>query len=225
MTADDKADSDTVQFDVPRSVLGIHAMCDEEAARHALGNVRIESDGSQVSAVATDGRMMAIAQWPDGKQGCRHGTPKRHRVEAIGGPKAEALVPSSLFSRMVGIFDGDSWTESFTVTVTHVGVECVHIENKPHPRRPDRVMLEKEVQSGRFPKWQDVLPGDRREVVVVVDARRMIAAMELLGGISDSDHNSVKLRIPYDDGPVLMVAKNEKVEGTVILMPLADDSA
>src|SRR5688500_1518450 len=53
-----------VRLTLPLGFLGLWRATDMEASRYALGGVLIEQDATTNYAIATDGRWMAILQWP-----------------------------------------------------------------------------------------------------------------------------------------------------------------
>lgn len=125
---------------------------DVESTRYALGGVLFEMGDDRVTVVGTDGRRLARASAP---------------VEIEGGatkPSGQPVVPV----KALKLLEKQLYDDGPPVHLTF-GPEAVHV-------RTDRASIWSRLVSGRFPKYQEVFPGERN-ARATVDAGALLAAV------------------------------------------------
>jgi DNA polymerase III sliding clamp (beta) subunit (PCNA family) len=213
---------------VHRSITAIGVACDPESTRYSLGGIHFERDAQgQPHAVATDGRRLIHATWPEPiadfpNTECGNPAPVADfaaiiPVDALTGVARKSKILAKVLRTRPAlnhlVIDETTANGSVTIGATN-GVDVV-------TERAGCI-------EGRFPKWRDVFPGTGRKTATIrLDARLLAEVCTALVTLCDSeDSHGVDVEIPLNgDGAVVLRSKHATngVTAEALLMPLYRD--
>lgn len=198
-------------FSVPRSIAELATHTDSESIRYALGGIELSSTAIHTTAVATDGRRLAVVQWrtdrdrSDVDNGTKPTIVDAKTIKAIGKKRpcitARGKNPQS--DRACIVASDNRLTVEAGPTTT---------ETKP--------LL------GRYPKWRDVLP-IQDHTVIAIDVGFLEQACALLRKtiFDATDERLAYLCVKDSKSPVFLTAENAEREQTaeIVIMPMNMD--
>ncbi len=209
---------------VPAKAFVIGKAADTDNSRYALASVKLDRKDGKCVAVATNGRMLAMAEWvePDATEFPHEaGQGDVSRLVPIKnwddlGKQVAKNKRSKPILQNVAICD----TEDHSVNMTTVVIDS------------DLNQSVKQVGcvEGRFPKYEDVIPdytilhpskahaGHAIEITLNADYLAEMTKM----AVSDEDGTrQIKLTIPLDSsGPVLAESQTPDIKISCVLMPM-----
>lgn len=138
---------------IPTSIFHLYRIGDQDAGRYALAGVHFETDAmGQPYAVATDGRFLIVATWPDDRT---------NECESIC-----TVVPSDVCENVVA-------QAKHPDVVLTTGQDRLAVTLRA-ARNEDSFQIDTVELEGRFPAWRDIVTPDREGASVsYVDAERL----------------------------------------------------
>ncbi len=167
---------------------------DAESSRYALGGVLLELEGTEVTAVGTDGRRLARMQGS--------GT-------AIGGHQTtgmSTIIPTraiSLMERAATDSDG----------VVHIAAR----QNDLLLRTPRCVIYTRLVE-GRYPNWRQVFPRREHAQQISLVVGPLFASLRQAAIVTD--HDSRGIDFTFQDGTLKMEATTAEIGNSQVEMPI-----
>lgn len=167
---------------------------ESESSRYALGGVLLEVQGETITAVATDGRRMAIMEGP---------VRQRRTSEP---PSGSTIVPTramQLLERALAHVEGD-----------------VELALRPSELlvRAGGLLLYARLLEGRFPNWRDVLPSRTGTERIDLPVGPAHAAVRQAAILSDRERRSLAFLL--GEGQLVLTAHSDHGESRVEL-PIA----
>jgi len=167
---------------------------DPESTRYALGGVLIEVGDNCVTAVATDGRRLALQSGP---------------AKLAETPPAEGntIIPTrtmQLLERALADNDGD--------------IQLVLRENDVQVKT-QRALVESRLVEGRFPKWRDVFPRTEPRMTVELVVGPFLSAVRQSAIVTSEQHRGVDFT--FAEGKVVLVAEGAEYGEARVEMPVA----
>ena len=199
VTAFDEADFHTVPARLLRELIRRTAFAtDNESSRYALGGVKLEVEGDQLTAIGTDGRRLAKMTGPVGTTG-----------KAIDATQT-TIVPTramTLIERAVAPTDEE-------VRIAVKGNEfLVHTE---------RATISARLLEGRFPDWKKVFPesgGGGVKLDLAVGATH--AAVRQAAIVTSDESRGVDLT--FGEGMLVLAGKAAEVGQSRVELPIGYD--
>ncbi len=185
-----------VQYEVSAALLReiIHRTVfatESDSSRYALGGVLLDVQGETVTAVATDGRRMAVMEGPV-------------RESRTGEPPGDyTIVPTramQLLERALANVEGNV---QLAVRPSEILV------------RSAGLLLYARLLEGRFPRWRDVLPSRQGMERVDLPVGPTYAAVRQAAVVSDRERRS--LRFVLEEGRLQLTAQSDQGESHVEL--------
>lgn len=168
---------------------------DPESTRYALGGVFIEAGDDQITAVATDGRRLALQTGP-----AKLGT-----VPAPG----NTIIPTrtmQLLERALADNEGD-----IQVAVRENVIQV----------KSQRLLVESRLVEGRFPRWRDVFPRSEPRMTVELSVGPFLSAVRQSAIVTSENHRGVDFT--FGDGKVVLLAEGAEFGEARVEMPVAYD--
>ncbi len=168
---------------------------DNESSRYALGGILLETEGSDLIAVGTDGRRLAKMQGP---------------VEITGEVQlgeSSTIVPTrsmNLIARALG--DPESV------------VQIIPSENQL-AFKTDAVTLTSRLVEGRFPKWKDVFPNRTESVSIELTAGTVYGRLRQASIVANDESRGITFT--FGDGTLAMDATAAERGQSHTEMPIA----
>lgn len=153
---------------IPRTVLAsLPSHSDTESSRYALGGVFLERKDDTVYAVATDGRRLIAAQWQDDP--ADYPAVGLDPLPAPGSEFAETgkIIPSADCIKLSRTAKPKVRAAAKNPQLAYVAMEERTANGRAKFAATDgetTAALEVATIEGRFPKWRDVVPGERPRV-------------------------------------------------------------
>lgn len=212
---------------VPPEVFGVGKITDKESGRYALGAVKLEQDGDKSRAIATNGRILAVAEWetPD---------PAEYPHPAAAG-ECDRLVPAKTWDdlgkaaaknkrgkpalRYAAIANGEA-----PATLTTVSVDSELNQSVQTAR----------AMEGRFPNVGGIVPNytrflasgkhDNHCIQVTLDADMLMDLLKLT--LDDGEGTKqVVMQVPMIEGkPVVLTSKTATMKVLCVQMPMGGGS-
>lgn len=155
---------------IPRSVLSAFPSCtDTGSSRYALGGVFLERREGTACAVATDGRRLIAAEWQDDSTAADF-PPVGLDVAPAPGSEFDQdgkVIPAADCVKLARTAKPKGKAASKKPVLQFVALEERTANGKAKFAATDgetTATAEVATIEGRFPKWRDVLPGDRPRV-------------------------------------------------------------
>lgn len=170
---------------------------DNESSRYALGGVKLEADGDQLTAVSTDGRRLAKMVGP---------------IHQVGEPVpfGEAtIVPSrsmQLIERVVAEDDAE--------------VQIAVRQNELLLKTP-RVVVYSRLLEGRFPRWREVFPQRVDSAKIELSVGSFAAAVRQAAIVTSEESRGVDFT--FGDGAVVLAGKTAEIGQSRIELPIGYD--
>lgn len=186
-------------FDIPARLLKelirrtLYAT-DNESSRYALGGVKLESDGQNITAIGTDGRRLAKMEGP---------------INKVGDPTSfgeATIVPSkamSFIERTVSDDDGE--------------VQVAVRQNEVLVKTP-RATLYTRLLEGRFPGWRDVFPQRSGSSKIELPVGPFAAAVRQAAIVTSDESRGVNFT--FGDGTLTLAGKTADVGQSHVEMPI-----
>lgn len=155
---------------IPRSVLSAFPSCaDTGSGRYALGGVYLERRENTACAVATDGRRLIAAEWADDTAAADFPPVGLDVAPAPGSEFGETgkVIPSADCVKLARAAKPKGRAASKMPVLQFVALEERTANGRAKFVATDgetTAALEVATIEGRYPKWRDVLPGDRPRV-------------------------------------------------------------
>lgn len=168
---------------------------DPESTRYALGGVLIELGEDQITAVATDGRRLALQSGPA----------KLGETE----PAGNTIVPTramQLVERVLADNDGD--------VLLMIRENDVQVKSQ-------RALVESRLVDGRFPRWRDVFPRSEPRMSVELSVGLFLSAVRQAAIVTSEHHRGVDFT--FGDGKVVLLAEGAEYGEARVEMPVAYD--
>ncbi len=168
---------------------------DPESTRYALGGVFIEAGDDQITAVATDGRRLALQTGP-----------------AKVGPKPEEgtpIIPTrtmQLLERALADNEGD--------VQLAIRESVVLVKSQ-------RLLVESRLVEGRFPRWRDVFPRSEPRMTVELSVGPFLSAVRQSAIVTSEHHRGVDFT--FGNGKVVLLAEGAEYGEARVEMPVAYD--
>jgi len=170
---------------------------DNESSRYALGGVLLEYSGSELTAVGTDGRRLAVMKGP---------------AQAVGGYKGSegmTIVPTRAMQLIErSLADGDA------------EVQIVARGNDLLVRTP-RVVVFSRLVEGRFPKWRDVFPKREGAQKIPMVVGPTYSAVRQAAIVTSEESRGVDLT--FNDGKVVMSGRAAESGQSRVELPITYD--
>lgn len=168
---------------------------DPQSTRYALGGVFIEAGDDQITAVATDGRRLALQSGP---------------AKLGSGPApGNTIIPTrtmQLLERVLGDNEGD--------------ILLVIRENDVQVKS-QRTLVESRLVEGRFPRWRDVFPRTEPRMTVDLSVGPFLSAVRQSAIVTSEHHRGVDFT--FGDGKVVLLAEGAEYGEARVEMPVAYD--
>ena len=211
---------------VPAKAFVIGKAADTDNSRYALASVKLDRKDGKCVAVATNGRMLAMAEWvePDASE---------FPHEAGQGD----------VSRLVPIKNWDDLGKQVAKNKRSKPIlqNVAICDTEDHPVNMTTVVIDSDLNQsvkqvgcveGRFPKYEDVFPkykilhpgrshdDDAVEITVNADYLAELAKMAVADG---EGTRQIKLTIPLNTSrPIVAVSQTGDIKITNVLMPMAE---
>ncbi len=164
--------------------------CDEESTRYALGGTLVERDGDRLALIGTDGRRLA-----------RQAGPCTFLGEANGLPAVFPVRAWKILLKHLG--EGDV-ALAFDKSLAHVDAGAVKLWTR--------------LVEGRFPRYQDVFPGEKRGSLAA-EAGPLLAAFQQAAVCTSDESRGVDLKLA--PGAVSLAATAADVGAAAVDLPAA----
>lgn len=168
---------------------------DTASSRYALGGVLLEINRAEATAVATDGRRMAIASCP---AVCTNG-------HATG--ESQRIVPFRAMQQLVRLLDSGE-----------VMVCCS--DNDIRVRTPTATFTARLLE-GRFPRWKDAIPDLKHGQTVTLPAGATHAALRQAAIATSDESRGVDFR--FEGGKLLLSGRTAEVGESEVELPISYD--
>lgn len=188
-----------------KMLLALARCCDCESSRYALGGIHFERVGDKISAVATDGAVMALVTIPDGSGAFQNGDVR------LSGEDIQALCDVNKGCKQVDVHDvGNS-----------LGVPN-HLNDAQNLVKVALTQVE-----GRFPRWRDVIPplADSTKYRRLKISTKRLMSIARFAESSKDDCDSVHLFVPIVDSEnaICLLAEREESTSMGMAMLMAED--
>lgn len=170
---------------------------DNESSRYALGGVKLECDGTVLTAIGTDGRRLARMQGP---------------VQAVEEPAQfgdATIVPTramQLIERTLAEDDSE--------------VQIAVRQNEILVRNP-RATFYSRLLEGRFPRWRDVFPQRQSSLKVDLVVGPVYAAVRQAAIVTSEESRGVDFA--FEDGKLVLAGQTADVGQSRIELPISYD--
>lgn len=164
----------------------------KESTRYAINGVLWEVEGEKLTLAATDGRRLSLARGP--------------LVESGSVDAPHAIVPPkglSLFARLPAEPDA------------RVGVK---ITANQLLLNMGRAMLSTALVEGKFPKYQDVIPGDC-DHIVTLNTMEFLSALKQAALLTNEESKGV--RFAFSDGSLVLTSRAPEQGEAEVSLPVA----
>jgi DNA polymerase-3 subunit beta len=172
---------------------------DNESTRYALGGVLIELTEEKITAVATDGRRLAMQEGP---------------AKSVGGHKSgdrTTIIPSRAMQLIERALADNEENIQLSARDNDVLVKSA------------RTTIYTRLVEGRFPKWRDVFPHREGIIRVEVVVGPFYAAVRQAAIVTSEQRRGVDFT--FGEGKVVMVAHGAEYGESHIELPIAYDGA
>lgn len=169
---------------------------DTESSRYALGGVLLEFQHDKLTAIATDGRRLAVMEGPASSVG-----------EKGGESHVSTIIPAraiQLLLRVVGNGSGP--------------VQISASENNLVARIGDTTVMTRLVE-GRFPKWRDIIPTNRGGVEVESAVGSLYSTLRQASIVSSQESRG--LSFEFSDGTLAISGSTAEIGTSRAELPIA----
>ncbi len=168
---------------------------DPESTRYALGGVFIEAGEDQITAVATDGRRLALQTGPA-------------KVGKTPGP-GNTIIPTRSMHLLERVLTDSEGEVLLVIRENDVQVKT------------QRALVESRLVEGRFPRWRDVFPRSEPRMSVEISVGPFLSAVRQSAIVTSEQHRGVDFL--FGDGKVVLVAEGAEYGEARVEMPVAYD--
>ncbi len=169
---------------------------DTESSRYALGGVLLEFDKDKITAVGTDGRRLAKMEGA---------------IKTVGkykGSDSMTIVPSKsmqLIDRAL-VADADA---------------SVHVVARPNDVliKSANATIYSRLVDGRFPKWRDVIPGDRNGATIEMNVGPVFSAVRQASIVSSDESRGIDFS--FGNGSLVLSGNTAEIGESRVELPIS----